>query len=178
MSRYGERLDKSTVRFERLLPGPIERVWEYLTVSEKRARWLAAGDTELRVGGKVEMHFHNASLSGQPDIDPPEKYADMPEKVSFRGTVTRCEPPRLLAHTWDYEDEHSEVCYELEEQGDKVRLVLTHRKLASDDEVLSVSGGWHTHLDILGDVLEGREPRAFWKAQAANEAEYERRYSG
>lgn len=176
MSRYGERLDRSTVRFERELPGPIERVWQYLTESDKRARWLASGDTELEIGGKVELHFRNASLSTQPDIDPPQKYGDMPETVSFSGNVTRCEPPRLLAHTWDFGDEHSEVTYELEEQGDKVRLVLTHRKLASDDEVLSVSGGWHTHLDILADVLEGKDPRAFWKTHTAYEAEYERRY--
>ena len=67
--------------------------------------------------------------------------------------------------------------YELEEIEDKVRLVLTHRRLASDNEVLSVSGGWHTHLDILEDVLEGREPEAFWKQHGPIEEEYERRYS-
>ena len=43
MSHYGERIGKTTVRFERLLPGPIERVWEYLTDSDRRATWLAAG---------------------------------------------------------------------------------------------------------------------------------------
>ena len=175
MSHYGERIDKTTVRFERLLPGPIERVWEYLTDGDKRARWFCGGDTELKLGGKVEMHFHNASLSTQPDIDPPDKYGDLPEKMSFGGTVTQCEPPRLLAHTWEFEDEHSEVRYELEEAGDEVRLVLTHRKLASDDEIISVSGGWHTHLDILEDVLQGREPRPFWKTHTPLEAEYERR---
>ncbi len=165
------------MRFERLLPGPIERVWEYLTDGDKRATWLCGGETELHVGGNVEMHFHNASLSRQPDIDPPEKYSDLPERPSFSGRVTRCEPPRLLAHTWDFEDDHSEVCYELEEVGDKVRLVLTHRKLASRDEVISASGGWHTHLDILEDVLGGREPQAFWKTHTPLEAEYERRFA-
>ena len=177
MSRYGERIDDTTVRFERLLPGPIERVWEYLTDGDKRATWLCGGKTELRVGGKVEMHFHNASLSRQPDIHPPEKYSDLPERPSFSGRVTRCEPPRLLAHTWDFENDHSEVCYELEEAGDKVRLVLTHRKLATRDEIISASGGWHTHLDILEDVLSGREPKAFWKTHTPLEAEYERRFA-
>jgi hypothetical protein len=94
MSKYGERIDDSTVQFVRLLPGPLERVWEYLTDSDKRATWLAGGTTELKVGGKMEMHFHNASLSTRPDIDPPEKYRDMPEKMSFGGTVTRCEISR------------------------------------------------------------------------------------
>ena len=177
MSHYGERIDDTTVRFERLLPGPIERVWQYLTDGEKRARWLCGGEMELRVGGKVEMHFHNASLSSQPDVDPPEKYRELPEQMSFGGTVTRCEPPRLLAFTWDFEDEPSEVCYELQEAGDRVRLVLTHRKLTSHDEIISASGGWHTHLDILEDVLNGREPQAFWKAHTPLEAEYERRFA-
>lgn len=177
MSHYGERIDETTVRFERLLPGPIERVWQYLTDGDKRASWLCGGEMELRVGGKVEMHFHNASLSSQTDVDPPEKYRDLPEKMSFGGTMTQCEPPRLLAYTWDFEDEPSEVCYELQEAGDRVRLVLTHRKLTSHDEIISASGGWHTHLDILEDVLNGREPQAFWKAHTPLEAEYERRFA-
>ena len=172
MSNYGELIDERTVRFERLLPGPIERVWAYLTESDKRARWLCSGDAENRVGGHVDMHFHNASLSGAEDIQRPEKYRGMPEKISFVGTVTRCEPPYVLTHTWEFEDEASEVCYELEERGDRVLLVLTHRKLHSSDFVLSVSAGWHTHLDILVNVLEGTEPRPFWKTHTAFEAEY------
>ena len=40
---------------------------------------------------------------------------------------------------------------------------------------LRVCGGWHTHLDILVDVLEGREPKAFWKTHTALEAEYGKR---
>jgi len=176
MGKYGERIDDTTVRFERLLPGPVERVWKYLTDSDKRGSWFASGKTELEVGGKTEMHFHNASLSSQPDIDPPEKYKDLPEEMSFGGTVTRCEPPYVIAHTWDFEDEQSEVSFELEQKGDMIRLVLTHRELSSLDEVLSVCGGWHTHLDILADVLEDREPQPFWKMHAPLDAEYERRY--
>jgi uncharacterized protein YndB with AHSA1/START domain len=112
MNEYGELLDESTVRFERLLPGPIERVWSYLTESDKRARWLCGGDVESTVGGRVDMHFHNMSLSSDEDIPRPEKYRDMPEKMSFAGKVTRCEPPYVLAHTWEFGEESSEVCYE------------------------------------------------------------------
>ena len=36
MSGHGELLDENTVRFERLLPGPIDRIWQYLTESDKR----------------------------------------------------------------------------------------------------------------------------------------------
>jgi len=177
MSEYGELIDDTTVRFERLLPGPIERVWAHLVEGDKRARWLCGGDIAAGAGGHVDMQFHNASLSNSEDIERPEKYRDMPEKISFTGEVTHWEPPHVVAHTWDFEDESSEVCYELEELGDKVRLVLTHRRLESSNTILSVSGGWHTHLDILVDILEGRKIRAFWKTQTAFEAEYTRRLS-
>ena len=175
MKRYGERIDASTVRFERLLPGPIERVWEYLTDGARRATWFAGGNTELKVGGRVELRFNNGSLSTLPDIDPPDKYKDYSDVISFDGTVTQCDPPHRLAYTWNFENEHSEVCFELFEAGDRVRLVLTHRKLASPREVLDVSSGWHTHLDMLEDVLSGREPRPFWKTLTSLDAEYERR---
>lgn len=175
MSNYGEQLDATTVRFERLLPGPIERVWSYLVDSDKRAKWLCGGETDASVGGNVDMHFHNASLSNKADIERPEKYKDMPEKVQFSGTVTQYDAPRVLAHTWIFDDQTTEVRYDLEERGDKVRLVLTHTRLNSNDEVQSVCGGWHAHLDILVDVLSGNEPRPFWKTHTALEAEYEKR---
>ena len=175
MNDYGELLDDKTVRFERLLPGPIERVWSFLTESENRAKWLCAGDVEGEAGGVVDMHFHNKSLSGEDDIPRPEKYKDKPEKMSFVGKVTRYDPPNVLHHTWEFGNELSEVCYELTEQGEKVKLVLTHRRLDTADVVLSVSGGWHTHLNVLVDVLEGNTPRPFYKMQTQFEAEYRER---
>ena len=129
MNEYGELFDENTVRFERLLPGPIERVWAYLTESDKRAKWLCAGEVAAGVGARVDMHFHNASLSGPGDAPRPGTCGDQPERVSFSGTVTRWEPPHAVAHTWQFGEESSEVCYELEARGDKVRLVLTHRRL-------------------------------------------------
>lgn len=177
MSEYGELLDQSTVRFERLLPGPIERVWSYIVESDKRKKWLCAGDIGAGNGAQVDMLFHNESLSKAEDIPRPDKYKDMPEKMTFTGTVTHWDPPNAVTHTWEFGEEASEVSYELEPVGDKVRLVLTHRRLDSADTVLSVSGGWHTHLDVLVDVLEGREPKPFWKTHQAIEAEYAERLS-
>jgi hypothetical protein len=39
--------------------------------------------------------------------------------------------------------------------------------------MLGVSGGWHTHLYILEDVLAGRPVRPFWSTHARVEEEYE-----
>jgi uncharacterized protein YndB with AHSA1/START domain len=175
MSRYGELLDKGTVRFERTLPGPVERVWSYIVESDKRRKWLCAGDIGAGNGAQVDMHFHNETLSQAEDIDIPEKYRHMPREMNFSGTVTHWNPPHAVAHTWEFDDETSEVVYELEEIGDKVRLVLTHRKLETPRTVLDVSAGWHTHLDILVDVLEEQEPQPFWKTHSALEDEYSQR---
>jgi uncharacterized protein YndB with AHSA1/START domain len=175
MNEYGVLLDDSTVRFERLLPGPIERVWRYLTESDMRAQWLCGGDVETSVDGHVDMRFHNVSLSSEDDVPRPGKYREMPEKMSFTGKVTRCEPPHLLEHTWEFDDEDSVVRYELSEQDDKVILVLTHRRLETPQIVLDVSGGWHTHLNILEDVLEQRRLRPFYRMQQQYEAEYRAR---
>src|SRR5205814_4406784 len=51
-SKPGTSPEQATVRLERMLPGPIERVWAYLTDSEKRKTWFASGIFDLRVGGK------------------------------------------------------------------------------------------------------------------------------
>ncbi len=177
MSDYGDLLDDTTVRFERILPGPIERVWSYLVESDKRRKWLCAGDIGAGENAHVDMHFHNESLSQGDDIEVPEKYAHLPRKMSFSGRVTRWNPPNVVAHTWEFEGESSEVCFELEQVGDKVRLVLTHRKLESTETVVDVSAGWHTHLDILVDVLSGQEPRPFWKTHSALEQDYIERLS-
>ena len=69
----------------------------------------------------------------------------------------------------------SEVTFELEREGDKTRLVLTHRRLPNRGEMVDVAGGWHTHLVVLEDILAGRRPRPFWSNHARNEADYEGR---
>lgn len=51
MSENGEAVDPGTVRFERVLPGPIERVWEYLTDSRLRGTWFASGRWSSRWAG-------------------------------------------------------------------------------------------------------------------------------
>jgi uncharacterized protein YndB with AHSA1/START domain len=167
------------VAFVRLLPGPIDRVWAYLTDSEKRGKWLAAGPMEVRPGGEVRMHFHHASLT--PHVEQiPEKYRESCSEGSaacdFTGRVTRCEPPRLLAYTWGTD---SEVTFELTPKGDQVLLVLTHRRLGDDPEVLaSVAAGWHTHLAILDARLAEAIPPPFWATHSKLDLEYSKRVPG
>ena len=64
---------------------------------------------------------------------------------------------------------------ELTPHGEDVLLVVMHRRLDGREAMVSVASGWHTHLEILNDLLQGREPRPFWSSHAVLEAEYERR---
>ncbi len=171
---YGAFLDTETVRFERILPGTVELVWSFLTESEKKATWLSAGDVEPRIGGKVEHRFDHTVLSKESDPFP-EKYADLEKGAHTSGTVTEFDPPHLLAYTWDEGDtKFSEVTFELTQiSEDSVRLILIHTKLGSKDEPkIGVGAGWHTHLNILRDVLSGTEPQGFWKVHMPLEKEY------
>jgi uncharacterized protein YndB with AHSA1/START domain len=147
MSDYGVVTEPRTVRFERVLPGPIDRVWAYLTESDKRAKWLASGPMELRVGGRFELKFNQADYAAI--IEP------TPERFKHQG--------------------ESEVIFELTPRGRDVLLVLTHRRLGNRVEMVSVASGWHTLLGILVEHLNGCEPRWIWSVRAAVEDEYEKR---
>ena len=170
---YATVIAPLTVRIERTLPGPIERVWAYLTESEKRRHWLAGGDMELRQGGTVEHVFRNSELTGH-DGAPPPKYSAHAGENRMHGRITACDPPRLLAYDWGEGEDASHVRFELTAQGDAVHLLLVHSRLPNREEMLSVAGGWHTHLAILLDRLEGREPEGFWHTHTRLEAEYEK----
>jgi uncharacterized protein YndB with AHSA1/START domain len=172
MDALAERIAPDAIRLERLLPGPLERVWAFLTQADQRARWLAGGEWELRPGGRIELIFDHARLQHEPL---PARYRDVP--MTFTGKVLRVEPPRLLEITWaEVDGSASEVCFELQARGPRVALIITHRKVANREELLSVSSGWDVHVGILDDVLQARTPRGFWSNHDRLEQEYSRRF--
>jgi uncharacterized protein YndB with AHSA1/START domain len=170
--QYGKFTGSGEVRLVRTLPGPIERIWEYLTDPEKRARWFCGGVLEQKAGGKVEFAMVHKNLA--PHETPPAKYAQVQDPgVTFEGRVLRCEPPRLLAYTFGSDE--SEVTFELTPQGKEVLLVLTHRTRGSEQaDLCNYAGGWHTHLVHLIALLEGRPRPPFWSTHAKLQAEYEK----
>lgn len=158
-----------TVRLERLLPGPIERVWAYLTDSEKRKTWFAGGTFELRVGGKAELYFDHSNITSEP------RPADMQKRGESvcLGTITRLEPPRLISYTFGFAGPESEVTFELQPRGKQVLFILTHVRIADRKIQVNVSAGWELHLAILEDRLNGVEPGPFWSNYAKLVREYD-----
>lgn len=139
MSGKGEMSKVAAVHFERLLPGPIARVWDYLTKAELLPGWFGNGAIETRVGGAVHL------MDGH-----------------IRGTVTQCRPPYLLSYTWNVFGSgeaispypESYLTLTLQEQGDKVLLTLKHLPILEPFEKQNAMG-WHTFLDMVEAGLHG-----------------------
>lgn len=160
----------TVLEINRDLPGPIERVWDYLTRSELRQTWICAGDVEARAGGKIVFDFDHTRLSTRPT---PASHEGGGEDHMV-GTVRIYEPPRRLAFSWPSGEGQAptEVMITLTEIETGVRLNLRHEKLSTDDYKSGASAGWHTHLDILSDLLEDRTARDFWDHFIPLEREY------
>ena len=171
MSDYGIVTEAGAVRFERLLPAPVERVWDYLTESELRRQWFAGGEMELRPGGALTLVFRNSELAPAGETMP-DKYREF-EGMESKGEIVAAEPPRRLVFHW-FEDEGppTEVSWELEPRGEQTLFVLTHRRLPNRAMLVDVSGGWHLHIDVLADLLAGRERQPFWPKNARYAEEY------
>jgi len=146
-------LDGNTVRFERVLPGPIERVWSYLTEGPLLKTWLVEdGAIPARAGESFILTMGGGE--------------DMPEREGYEpktyGTVLTYDPPRALEYTWGVKSPEgtmldSTVRFELEPLGERVRLTLTHRAVIAGFETRTLSG-WHALLDALRARLENAEP--------------------
>lgn len=177
---YGKILESGAVRFERILPGPIERVWDYITVPEKRATWLAGGEMELHVGGRVTLEFHNATLAPKGEAVP-DWLKPYTGQMTNPGRITQLNKPYLLGFTWGDAGDGSpasEVVFELKAQGKSVMLALTHRRLTSNTEGLMVSCGWHVHTGVLVAVLNGDPKPPYWQKFDLLRSYYEKQFPG
>lgn len=171
IDNHTRQIAPDTVRIERLLEAAPERVWDWLVDPEKRARWFAGGTMEPKKGGRIELVFRNSELTHNDD-PAPEKYTRQAGVVLSEATVVELDPPHRFVMDWFGS---SRVTFELEPQGTQTRLTLTHEQVSERGTRVSVSAGWHAHLDILAARLAGTEPPAFWRNIATLERDYEDR---
>jgi uncharacterized protein YndB with AHSA1/START domain len=157
-----ERTAPDTIRLERTLDAPADRVWCYLTEAELRSRWFMGG-TDARPGGEFDLLVDHDKLSDEV-VPYPDSYA------AFKGTVwtekvIRFEPPRLLETTFQG-GKNGTVIYELFPEGDLTRLVLTHSGIVSGTGAQDFGSGWNSHLMVLEERLAGRGVKDFWALHA------------
>jgi uncharacterized protein YndB with AHSA1/START domain len=153
---------------QRILPGPIERVWRYLTESDLRRKWMASGEMELKQGAPFKLTWHNDELT-----NPPGKRPDgFGPEHAMDSQIIAVEPPHKLVFTW----RAGEVSVELEPHDDKVLLTLVHRRISDRKNTVMIGAGWHMHLDILAARIAGEgDPVPFWDGWQRLRDEYEKR---
>lgn len=159
------------VTLERLLPGPIERVWAYLAEPKHRSRWLAGGDIELEVGGALNLDFDLIECPGRENMH-----------GTVVGIVTELDPPNRLSFSWNENGEAADasadslITFELVAVGPKLtKLILTHTRIRRE-ELSGIAAGWHVHLDVLASRLRNLEPAHFEAAWALLDQQYRGQY--
>ena len=155
------------------LPGSIERVWDYLTKSELRQKWICAGDVSDHVGGPIDFKFDHTRLSKHPT---PGSHEDTGED-DMTGIILAYDPPHHLAFSWPSSEGEAptEVIIRLTEIEGGVRLHLRHEKLMTEAYKAGASAGWHVHMDILSDLLNDQTARDFWEHFVPLEEMYKNR---
>ncbi|AMN43876.1 SRPBCC family protein [Rhodoplanes sp. Z2-YC6860] len=165
---YGTLIEPATLKIQRLLPGPIERIWAYLTDSDLRRKWLASGEMQMKAGAPFELVWRNNELTDPPGERPPGFSGE--HRMASR--IIEVDPPHKLTFTWG---ESGEVTFELAQAGERVLLTVIHRRLPDRNMTLMVGAGWHMHLDILVARATSTEPEPFWDGWSRLKKEYDRR---
>jgi uncharacterized protein YndB with AHSA1/START domain len=120
-------------------------VWDAITNPQRIPRWFLPVTGDLHLGGRYQLQG-NAG-----------------------GEITRCEPPRHLALTWEFAGEVSWVTVELTEANGRTHLALEHIAYVDDARWAqygpgAVGVGWDMTLMGLDRHLESgqaNDPRAF-----------------
>jgi uncharacterized protein YndB with AHSA1/START domain len=141
-----------TVTITHTYGGGVEEVWDACTNPERIPRWFLPVSGDLRVGGRYQLEG-NAG-----------------------GTIERCEPPQMLAATWEYGQSVSWIELRLTDSGSgRTTLELTHIAAIEDGGHWAQFGpgatgvGWDLGLMGLrrhlasGESVD-REQAAAWSA--------------
>jgi uncharacterized protein YndB with AHSA1/START domain len=167
LKEYGVVSAPFELTIQRKLPGPIERIWDYLTDSDLRRQWLASGVMPSEQGGAFELVWRNDELTDQP-AQRPEGF---PEEQRMQSEIVAFEAPHRLVFTWPPK---GEVSIELKTVGKDVLLTLVHKRISDRKNMTMVGAGWHMHLDILAARAGDRKPEPFWQGWLRLKEEYDR----
>jgi uncharacterized protein YndB with AHSA1/START domain len=167
---YGTLISPTTLKIQRHLPGPIERVWSYLIESDLRRKWLAAGDIDLG-GSEFELVWRNDELGNGREQRP----AAFPEEQRMKSVILECDPPRKLVISWGDGD----VSFELTPAGKRILLTLIHRRLDDHGPRVMIGAGWHAHLDFLAaELADDDTSESFWLKWGRLREVYDKRFAG
>lgn len=128
---------------ERLINAPVQKVWDALTDKTQMKEWYF-DLSEFRAEPGFEFSFYGQGHKG-------EQYLHLCK-------VLTAEPLKKLSYSWQYKDipGYSVVTFELQPEGDRTRVKLTHQGLDSfpagnpDFAPGSFAQGW---TELIGTYL-------------------------
>ena len=157
-----QKIAPDAIRLERLLDASPQTVWRYLTEADLRRQWFMGG-TDARPGSEFELLNDHDNLSDD-DVPYPADYAPYKGRT-WNEKVIRFDPPRLLETTFQG-GQNGNVTFELFPEGDRTRLVVTHRGITSPTGSQDFGSGWNSHMTVLQERLAGRGVKDFWALHA------------
>jgi uncharacterized protein YndB with AHSA1/START domain len=127
-----------TLRFERHYSHSIDRVWQAISDPAQIALWFGELRKPYSAQGTYELYFSEGNSS-------------------VVGTVRTIQPKTLLEYTWEHVTVPATIVrWELSEEGpSSTKLLLVHSQLRKN--MHAYAGGWHLHLDLMEEVIEGRQ---------------------
>lgn len=163
---YGTQLEDGSMRFVRMVQGPVDRVWAYLVDPDKRAQWLCGGTSGQKPGDSFTLAFDNSKL-GEGTESEKDPSRGSPHQMSAEMTISK--PHRLLAFRWN----GAETRFELEEADNTVKLTVIQSPPTELSQRIGMATGWHTHLGVLVAVLQDEQALSFWPAFDMAKSHYE-----
>jgi len=138
-------MDKPKFVYVTFIATTPEKLWKALTDGEFTRRYWAGirWKSDWKVGSKVECRFPDGRLGNS-------------------GVVLEFDPPRRLSYTWHVEfhaamskEPASRVTYELQPDGEVVKLTLIHDQFEPGSVVYDgIREGWPGVLASLKSFLE------------------------
>jgi uncharacterized protein YndB with AHSA1/START domain len=127
-----------------------DKLWDALTKSEfTRQYWFGSAlDSTWEPSASWQLHTPDGGLTDS-------------------GKVVEIDKPHRLVLTWKHErfpdmrdeSENARATFELEPQGEVVKLTVTHESNKKDSKLIKgVSGGWPIILASLKSLLETGKP--------------------
>ena len=138
------------VRIERVLPAPIQDVFDAWTDPNRMAEWLSpVGHAEAEVDLQVTGRF-KVSMIGETT------------RIEHTGEYLVVNPPNELSFTWQSlytGSEPSVVTVLFQAEGDETRIVLIHRRLP-EGQVDPHTQGWEAMITRLAGLLDRTQTEA------------------
>lgn len=140
---------RHTLRFERPLDHPPEKVWRAITENNELAHWFPAAIHGAREKGAA-LRFVMPPEPGQTPADSPVEGPTQP------GEMLMFDPPRTLEYSWDGEI----LRWELHPRNGGTLLILSHT-FEDESKAARDASGWDVCLASLESRLAGRPSEPF-----------------